>query len=239
MSFETDYQNLLIKQYWEKPKAYAEIGLQAGTWERVFDWFNSFVTEFDLDNATGDRLDIIGRVVGQSRIVPQAVPKLAFGFDENPNARGFDDKFVVVVDRAPFQDKFSRAYTDLQLDDNNYRLFIRARISKNIGSPYLVEDEAVSIGDAVQTLFEGLAYVIDNKNMMLTLYVSATYNIDILTAIVRIGLLPKPQGVGYLVVQADVGETFGFSDNVNSQPFANKFDLATEPGGKFANKVII
>ena len=63
MNFESEYVNLLIKQYWEKPKAAAEIGMKAGAWRKTFDWLSSFENEFDLDSATGDRLDIIGRIV--------------------------------------------------------------------------------------------------------------------------------------------------------------------------------
>lgn len=241
MSFESEYRDLLIKQYWEKPKARAEIEMQASTWRRIFDWLKSFLIEFDLDKATGDRLDIIGRIVGINRIIPFVVPKIAFGFaEENTNARGFDDKFMVMADKAPFQDKFAQTYTNLQLDDNNYRFFIRAKISKNIGSAYLVDEEGLSIQDAISSLFESRAYVLDNKDMTLTLYVSPTFNLDKLLAIIKLSLLPKPQGVQYkYIVQAGPGETFGFSDNTNSLPFANKFDLLNEPGGRFAEKITI
>ena len=240
MSFESDYVNLLIKQYWEKPKANAEIEMKAGVWRKTFEWIDSFSDEFDLDNATGDRLDIIGRIVGIDRMVPFVVAKIAFGFNENPNARGFDDKFSPLTDRAPFQDKFERAYTDLQLDDSAYRFFIRGKISKNVGGPYLVDDQGLSIQSAVNTLFEGRAYVIDKKDMSLALYVSPLFNLDQLRAIIRLDLLPKPQGVRYgVIVQAGPGETFGFADNVNSLPFADKFDLINQPGGRFANKVVI
>jgi len=240
VSFESEYRDLLIKQYWEKPKARAEIEMQAGTWWRVFEWLKSFGHKFDLDNATGGRLDIIGRIAGIDRIIPLVVPKIAFGFDENPNARGFDDKFFPVADAAHFQDKFERRYTDLQLDDSNFRFFIRARIAKNVGSPYLVDDEGLSIQQAINTLFEGLAYVLDNQDMTLTLYVSPQFNLDRLRAIISLELLPKPQGVRYgFIIQAGPGETFGFADNPNAQPFANKFDLANEPGGRFAEKVVI
>jgi len=240
LSFETDYANLLIKQYWEKPKAYAEIEMKASSWRRTFEWLDSFTDEFDLDTATGARLDIIGRIVGIRRTVPFVVPKIAFGFDENPNARGFDDKFSPLADRAPFQDKFERAYTSLQLDDTAYRFFIRARIAKNVGGPYLADDQGLAIQEVVGTLFDGLAYVLDKKDMTLTLYVSPQYNLDNLRAILKLDLLPKPQGVRYSeIVQAGPGETFGFSDNVNSLPFADKFDLTNQPGGRLANKVVI
>jgi hypothetical protein len=240
MSFESDYVNLLIKQYWEKPKANAEIAFKAGVWRKTFEWIDSFSEEFDLDNATSDRLDIIGRIVGIKRIVPFVVPKIAFGFDENPNARGFDDKFSPLADRASFQDKFERTYTDLQFDDSAYRFFIRARIAKNVGGPYLADDQGLAIQEVVSALFDGLAYVIDKKDMTLNLYVSPQFNLDQLRAIIRLDLLPKPQGVRYgVIVQAGPGETFGFADNVNSLPFADKFDLTNQPGGRFANKVII
>ena len=240
MSFETDYANLLIKQYWEKPKAYAEIEMKASSWRKTFEWIDSFSEEFDLDNATGARLDILGRIVGIKRIVPFVVQKIAFGFDENVSARGFDDKFSPLADRATFQDKFERTYTSLQLDDTAYRFFIRARIAKNVGGPYIVDDQGLSIQLAINTLFDGLAYVIDRKDMTLNLYVSPQFNLDQLRAIIRLDLLPKPQGVRYgVIVQAGPGETFGFSDNVNALPFADKFDLTNQPGGRFANKVII
>ena len=239
MSFESDYVNLLIKQYWEKPRANAEIEFKAGVWNKTYEWIDSFTEEFDIDTATGDRLDIIGRIVGISRIVPFVVAKIAFGFNENANARGFDDKFTPLVDRAPFQDKFERAYTTLQLDDLAYRFFIRAKISRNTGSPYLVDDRGLSIQESVNALFEGSAYAIDKKDMTLTLYVSPTFNFERLLAIIRLNLLPKPQGVRYeIITQAGPGETFGFADNTNSLPFADKFDSVNQPGGRFATKVI-
>jgi hypothetical protein len=208
-------------------------------WRKTFEWIDSFSEEFDLDNATGDRLDIVGRIVGINRIVPFVVAKIAFGFSENPNARGFEDKFSPLADRAPFQDKFERTYTTLQFDDLAYRFFIRAKISRNTGSPYLVDDIGLSIQEAVNALFQGGAYVIDQKDMTLILYVSPLFNFERLLAIIRLNLLPKPQGVRYkIITQAGPGETFGFADNVNSLPFADKFDMANQPGGRFANKVI-
>jgi len=200
MSFESDYVNVLIKQYWEKPKANAEIAFKAGVWKKTFEWIDSFTDEFDLDTATDDRLDIIGRIVGINRPVPIIIPKLAFGFSENTNARGFDDKFLTLFGRAPFQDKFSPTKTDLQLDDPTFRLFIRAKIAKNVGGPYLVDDRGLSIQESVNNLFNGAAYVIDRKDMTLAIFVDPSFNVDKLLAIVALDLLPKPQGVSYEVI---------------------------------------
>lgn len=200
MTFESDYVNLLIKQYWEKPSAAAEIAMKAGMWRRTFEWIDSFSDEFDLDNATGDRLDIIGRIVGIGRNIPYSIPKIAFGFDENPNSRGFDDLFSPLDDRAPFQNLFESASTELVLDDNAYRQFIRAKIAKNTFGPYLSDNDFLSIQDAVINIFGGLAYVTDNYDMTLTLHVSPIFNSATLEALLRLSLIPKPQGVRYITV---------------------------------------
>jgi len=200
VTFESEYINLLIKQYWEKPKAAAEIEMKTSSWRRSFVWLSSFENAFDLDSATGDRLDIIGRIVGIGRAIPYAVPKIAFGFDENPNSRGFDDLFSPLNDRAPFQDLFESESTELVLDDNAYRLFIRAKIKKNISSPYLVSDDSLSIQDAVINIFGGLAYVTDNYDMTLTLHVSSVFSSSKLDALLKMSLIPKPQGVRYITV---------------------------------------
>ena len=240
-TFTEEYKNLLIKQYWEKTKAPAEIELQASTWERIFDLLAAFPVEFDLDVATGDRLDIIGKIVGIGRIINDVIPKITFGFEENDNARGFDDKFVELSDRAPFADKRERRYTDLELDDNNYRRVLYAKIAKNVADPYLAGTDSINIQNTVASISDGLAYVIDNYDMTLTLYISPSINETLLRALLsQLDAVPRPQGVRYyVIIRAAPGETFGFADNEGALPFANKFDLATEPGGRFAEKVIL
>lgn len=232
MSFESEYRNLLIKQYWDKPKARAEIELQASTWERAFDWLASFIDEFDLDRATGERLDIIGRIVGQPRLIPYALARVFFGFADNPDAGTFGDKFELAINAAPLRDKRERPYTTFELNDNQYRLFLYAKIAKNISNSQLPD-----INHATQTLFDGGAYVVDKYDMRLVLCVAPSYDEEILIAILRSDLLPKPAGVRYEIVgNCAPGQTFGFADNPNALPFANKFDLENEPGGLFATK---
>ena len=242
--FEKAYIDLLIKQYWQQAKAPAEIRLQSRTWEKAVNWLQSFLQEFNIDIATDDRLDIIGRIVGVNRIVPnvipEPIPKIAFGFEENPDSRSFDDKFTPLTDRAPFRNKFEVQYTSLQLDDTSFRFFINAKIAKNIGSPYMADDQGISIQEAVNNLFEGRAYALDIQDMTLRLYVSPLFNIDRLRAILSAGLLPKPHGVDWeFIIQAAPGETFGFADNPDALTWADKFDLENQPGGRFAEKIQI
>lgn len=239
MSDFTDaYADLLIKQYWEQPNARAEIVAQASSWENIYTLVNSFYDAFDVDLATGDRLDIIGAIVGIDRTIPYVIAKIAFGFDGNPDARGFDSKFAVIANVAPFLSKFEPSRTALELNDADYRFFIKARIAANIGAAFMVSDSRTSMQDVVNTAFSGQAYVVDRYDMSLALYVSPSFDSERLLAIKNIGLLPKPQGVRYAtIVLADPGETFGFDDNPNALGFASKFNTA-EVGGRFASKVI-
>lgn len=238
MAMTDETVNLLIKQYWEKPKAKAEIELEASTWEKTRIFLDALDPAFDLDNAVGPQLDVLGRIVGISRSVPAVIPKIYFGFSINPSNKGFADKFNALRIGGPFFDKFSSAFTDLQLNDNDYRFFIRIKAAKNRASGYVSSDKYIGIQDVVLSAFEGQAYVVDNLDMTLTLYVSPTVSADRLRLIQALNLLPKPQAVRYkVVVQAEPEESFGFSINPSARGFADKFDPLRQ-GGYLARKVI-
>ena len=239
MSFESDYVNLLIKQYWEQPNANAETALSVESYSRIYAWLDSFLTEFDVDLATGDRLDILGRVVGINRSIPYVLAKKYFGFSDNADAGGFSDGLLITGGGAPLFDALSNPYTELELDDSDYRFFIKAKVAKNAGSAVMVSDGKASIQDVINQTFSGQAFVIDNQDMSLTLYVSPNYRIDLIRAILALGLLPKPQGVQYnKIIQADPLGTFGFSDNVNAKGFSDALNFDPNIGGIFADEVI-
>lgn len=238
MPLVDELSNLLIKQYWEKPKAKAEIELQASTWDKSRQFLAALDPAFDLDNAVGAQLDVLGRIVGISRSVPGVVPKVYFGFSINPISQGFSDKFNNLREGGPFFDKFSLPFTDLQLGDNDYRFFIRVKAALNRASGYVSSDLYIGIQDVVLSAFQGRAYVIDNLDMTLTLYVSPSVSLDRLRLIRALNLLPKPQGVRYkVIIQSEPGETFGFSNNPSSRGFADKFDSSRQ-GGYLARKVL-
>ena len=139
------YTLMLIKQYWEKPKARAEMQLKMRAWQKIVDLLRAFEIEFDLDHARGKQLDVLGKIVGVPRIVPTVLPRIAFGFDNNPNSRGFADRFNSLRESAPFARKFEPKYTSMQLTDNQYRRLIRAKVSLNVTSAYIASDERMSI----------------------------------------------------------------------------------------------
>ena len=229
------YVEYLIKQYYDKPKARADIELLDKRYEDVANLLLAFETEFDLDFARGAQLDILGKIVGISRIVPKTLPKVYFGFDNNINARGFGSITNPTRPSAPFFRIGQEAFTDTQLNDNDYRFFIKAKVALNYCQGVMVgDDERISIQDVVWQAFDGLAYVVDNENMTLTLYVSPRIDNNKLNLIRTLGLLPKPAGVGYkIIIQAEPNLTFGFKNNPNAKGFASINNPAYN-GGVFA-----
>lgn len=172
------YVDLLIKQYYDKPNAIAEITAQAATFEKIRDIAAAIPDAFDVDLATGNRLDIIGKIVGLLRNRPE----------------------------------FS--------DDNEYRFFLKIKIAQNAGSAFMVSDTKPSVQDVIQFAFDGLAYVIDNKDMSLSLYISSAFNINRLLLTLELGLLHKPQAVGYRVIMVDPTLPFGFLESTGVYGFA-------------------
>ena len=219
----SEYLNLIIQQYYNKPKAMAEIGLYSDEFEKVFNILNDFVNKFDLDKATGDRLDKIGKIVGFDRVVENAIPKRYFGFNDNVESKSFGE--------APFFDIVTDSgLSPTELDDNQYKFYLTAKIAKNISKAVMIDDEGFSVQDAVSFLFNGNAFVLDNQNMTLTIYVDSQFNENDIKFLKELGLLPKPQAVSYkFIINFNSQSFFGFSENENSKSFGV---------GKFAQLII-
>lgn len=237
MTLSEEYVNLLITQYYDSPRAEAEITAKVERWEALFNSIREVSYLFDIDEAYGDILDKIGIIEGISRVVPLVIPRVAFGFDGNENSRGFGDPSISGESSAPFQDALSPAYNDKTLQDNEYRALIKVKAALNNGSAFMVSDEFISMQEVIVQAFSGEAFVVDNKDMTLTLYISTNLEQDVLNLVKALDLLPKPLGVKYRnTIEIDFSGSFGFSDNPNSLGFADATDSNIE-GGIFANKV--
>lgn len=231
-AYIAEYLLLLIKQYYDKPNARAEIEAMLQEWALIYELYKSFPPAFDVDIATGDRLDKIGKIVGINRSIPNILPKNRFTFEDDPTGAGFGSLFNEAFG-APFISLFEEPLTDLQLDDFDFRFFIKAKIAVNQGSAYLVSDEYTSIQDVIELLFNGDGYVLDNYDMTLTLYVPYGIPKDRFNLIQKLNLLPKPQGVRYRLFFNGEVDSFGFEDDIGARGFGSLFD--EEVGGSFAS----
>lgn len=206
-SYIDDYIDLLIFQYSDKPKAKGEIEARLKSYSKIFTVLQDFINELDIDKAYGERLDLIGKIVGINRTIKNSTNKIYFGFDENSSAAGFGD--------APFFDHNTDAkLTDTQLSDFQYQSFIKAKIIKNVATARIAKQEKVSFLDAYRFLLNNAGYIVDNQNMSLTLYVDTNIlTTNKLSLLKAADLFVKPQAVSLDFVFIDSSNTFGFDEN--------------------------
>lgn len=212
-AFIDDYQNMIIQQYHDKPKALGDIAVKIKKYEEIKACIDSFLHAFDMDTATGKQLDIIGKIVGIDRFIKDAIPINYFGFSDDPNAKGFG--------QAPFYKLGDPVYQAQNVGDDTYRFLIKAKIAINGGSAFLSMGKANNLQLIIMFLFNGKAYVVDNYDMTLTLYVDASVDINLLRIAKSLDLIPRAMGTHYrFIIQYDdtVG-TFGFSHDASAKGF--------------------
>lgn len=206
-SYIDDYIDLLIFQYSDKPKAKSEIEARLKSYSKIFSVLDEFINELDIDKAYGERLDLIGKIVGINRTIKNSTNKIYFGFDENPNAVGFGD--------APFFDHNTDAkLTDTQLSDFQYQSFIKAKIIQNVATSKIAKSDLISLLNAYRFLLDNSGYILDNQDMSLTLYIDTNiFTTNKLSLLKAADLFVKPQAVSLDFVFIDSSKTFGFDEN--------------------------
>ncbi len=208
------YTNLLIIQYYNKPKAKAEIEALVSIIAENNILNLALQEAFDINIAVGNQLDILGRIIGLNRVTPFIIPKVQFGFEGTDTSASFG--------LAPFADATQNNLTSLELTDGDYRFFLRAKIIKNITSNTILSDDRIGINEALDFLFNGQAIMIDNRDMTQTLQISETVDLSLLRNAIRLQVIPKAAGVGLNIVV--VPELyFGFSIDEDAQTFGEGF----------------
>lgn len=172
--------------------------------------------DFDLDNAIGAQLDQIGLWVGVGRAVKTPITGVYFSFDI-PEL-GFD--------LGVWQGPFDPDTGIVLLDDDTYRLVIRARIASNNWDGSMEGTKAV-----LEIIFPPssgvLIYVEDNQDMTMSVGVAGTQLTPIQVALLTDGYISiKPQTVriNYYVIPTGPGAVFGF-DTQNE--YISGFDLGS------------
>jgi hypothetical protein len=235
MTLIEQYEQLLIKQYYNQANARSEVAMKAGQIVAVKEFMDALAASFDLDFATDDRLDKIGKLVGIARNVPLSTPKILFGFVGDITARPMADLFNTAVESAPLYDLFEPEWTDTQLDNEFYRNFIRIKIAKNNVRGFMAGDN--SIQNVVNYLFNGNGVIFDNFDMTLSLQIPYEITNEYLILISRLDLLPRPNGVNIRLFMRADSTSLAFADDDTGLGFADLFD-ATVPGGAFAELIL-
>jgi hypothetical protein len=203
------YQDLLILQYWDKPKARATIETIIRGLINAGVEIQKIPEYFDIDKAEGKQLDVLGRIIGIRRIVINGIPKLFFGFNGASVAQGFG--------MAVFKTNESYAYSPLQLEDYQYRFFIKAKIAKNFFNGAM--SGANGLLELLSFIFGDKIYAVDTNNMIIRFYIRQGIDQTLFRYILEDDLIPKPAGVRIDFVGLLQETSFGFNGNPNVKGF--------------------
>jgi len=180
------YEQLLIWQYKDKPKALKLItGLSAEStsWQLAM---SKLIDCLDIDTATGKNLDLVGMHAGVSRIMVDVVPLFLFGF--KAPLGGMSKKGV---GGAAFWRIGNQLASSVSLADNEYRLLIKSAIIK-----YWSGNTVLELQEAVNALLGvGSAEVRDNEDMSITVKILRGTSMFERYAIETLDILPRPPAV--------------------------------------------
>lgn len=197
-----DYVGLITPFHAGKPKFEATARLLTQPLAELQALLADMPRQFDLDEAIGAQLDVVGQWVGRSRFVATPLPDLYFSFDDAP--RGFD----LGVWKGPYDSDTGIT----RLDDDTYRLLLRAKIAANTW-----DGTVAGMAEALAYLFPSASgthvFAQDNGDMSMTVGVAGHIPTLVFLALLSKGYLPlKPEGVRtyYSVTSVQNSALFGF-----------------------------
>lgn len=199
------YTELITNYHAGKPRYFSHIDLSTRPFTDISTALSGLIKAFDIDNAIGSQLDILGEWIGLSRIVRQPITDVYFSFDID--GLGFGQG----VWQGPYDP--DEGYTTLS--DDTYRLILKAKIAINSWDGQ--NDSLPAILD-MATAGSGLRMqIVDNQDMTISVRVFPDTDISDVSleilAVIRQGYLTvKAAGVyaGEIEVPSTGSRFFGF-----------------------------
>lgn len=200
-------EKFIIWQYRTKPKALGTIRAIYSETDNTFRNIIQVANILNIDKATGYALDLVGRHVGVSRVLPAAIAKEYFGW--------LKDKTALSLGVGEFYRHGDALHASVVLSNNDYRFFIKARITKNYQT-----GEISNIVNSIKFVIGKHGNIIDTQNMTMNVLVNSDQlNSLTLYAISKMDILVRPVGVMYRYLVLVNNEPFGFEHDNQSYGF--------------------
>lgn len=198
------YLDLITAYHRDKPNFSAMVGAVSQCFVDAQGIYGQMPSAYDLDAAAGVQLDAVGEWVGISRRVRHPLVGVYFSLDID--GLGFD--------QGVWQGPFDPDSGVTSLDDDTYRLLIRAKIGANHWDGTL--DGSADILNLIFGGSDTYVFIQDNGDMSIDIGVSGTRPTAIFLALLTGGYIPiKPEGVrvNYYIIPNTPGPLFGFDVN--------------------------
>ena len=200
--------------------------------------FRQLMQERSIDTAVGAQLDIIGDIVGQPRELIDTALLVFFAFQGYPDAQSYGDLNNPALG-GPYYDINNPLAGNTLLTDEQYRLFIKAKIIKN--STNATPNQFIEFMRFVFGV--DLSLVVAEGNAEFTLMIGAE-----LTSFEKVLLtytsyssgypsrfIPKPIGVRVNFGEFIPENVFGFQGFRNAKGYGDLSDLSL--GGQYAQLI--
>lgn len=194
------YCRLITSQHADKPKFMAMVSKVCQPWVDIQNLLASMPMAYDLDEATGLQLDVLGQWTGVRRRVHTPLTGVYFAYDTEDVGWG----------SGVWQGKFDPEIGISQLDDESYRMVIRAKIAANQWS-----GTNETLKDVLDLVFTNGSYAVveDNQDMTITVGLAGVRPPQILISLLVGGYLsvkPATVAVRYYITPTIDGPLFGF-----------------------------
>lgn len=200
---------LIVNQLRDSPNYVEVIRLLAEDFDEASDIYDYIAKNINVLNARGVWLDLIGDIVGVSRVFEREIQPVFFGFDDQPNTTGFG--------QARFREPDDKTTSSSVLNDDDYRLVIIGQIARNYG-----DVSEVGIATSVLNMTRAdQALVYQGSPAEFNIYIIGLVSDNIKSILTGTDLIPRAAGVKVNLFFSGDGNIFGFAD----QPGMKGFDV--------------
>ena len=197
-------QSRVYAQYRNKPKAFEWIGINGDLGNEIETAYQNILLSYDIDNANTEELNILGRIVVINRSFEAAIDTHSYLF----GAAQFGS--------AQFRP--AAGVTDQSLNNDVYKLLIKAKIAKNNSDATLD-----GIVNAISFMVETTEIQIeDPENMSFSMIFGSLTDLERLI-LSTFNIVPKPQGVRFLGFTELAAVTQFGRQQFGSSQFAYRF----------------
>lgn len=198
---------LIENQLRESPNYIELIRLLAEDFDEASDIYDYIAKNINVLNARGVWLDLIGDIVGVSRVFEKEIQPVFFGFDDQPHTTGFE--------QARFREPDDKTTASSLLNDDDYRVVIIGKIARNYGD---VSEIGVATSVLNMTQADNVL-VYQDGSATFSVYVIGLISDNIKSILTGTDLIPRAAGVKVNLFFSGDADIFGFADQLDMKGF--------------------
>lgn len=198
---------LIENQLRESPNYIEVIRLLAEDFDEANDIYDYIAKNINVLNARGVWLDLIGDIVGVSRVFEKEIQPVFFGFDDQPNTTGFG--------QARFRELDDKTTASSVLNDDDYRVVIIGKIARNYGD---VSEVGVATSVLNMTQADNVL-VYQSGPATFSVYVIGLISDNIKSILNGTDIIPRAAGVKMNLFFSGDDNIFGFADQLEIKGF--------------------